>query len=673
MLNVGNVVELGTRLPSTSTLAPRVRVLDAAGVPVADEDGDPADGHFLATISADGEYYAEVQSGYWVYNGHRYLIAPSQTWTDAETYAQSLGGHLATIDDQAEQDWVNDTFAAMGDLWLGLNDVVEEGTWVWSSGDAVAYTNWLGGEPNSGGNYDGAYLHYADGLWYDGYNTWSKLGLIELDSAVGPDGQGPGPRAQYLLDVDVSDPIPPQVTDVSRLPAEGGTTEEMISTFAVTVSEALMTSTVNTPQYEFATYNGHTYVWAASRTWFDADAYAQSLGGSLVTVDDQAEQDWLHDTFGDADSIGGATSFWTGLNDAAADETWVWASGDPVGYTNWAGGEPNTASYDGSYVETSNGLWYDYHKTWGLPSVVEFGSDTDTDADGLPDVLDSHPSDPLNGWDLREAGIDGLFDTPDDDIHDLRVEPVYAGGTTINLRLHDGPMHDGHFRLMVTPSLTDMVGNALDGNADGTGGDAYVQTFDVDLADGLVYEGRHNADRAEATPFPLAEDPTGSGLFLGFGLGSIDPSSDQDWWSFEAQAGDRVAVALDTPDSGLRAQLYLYGESGGYLARDYYGNAGPDDNAYISHYAIPSDGTYYVQASYYSGSVGTYELRMELARGIDLESDAEYANDALASADVLVLEEDGIHRTTTIAGTIMAPQWQNNADEDLRILVVSVS
>ena len=43
----------------------------------------------------------------------------------------------------------------------------------------------------------------------------------------------------------------------------------------------------------------------------------------------------------------------------------------------------------------------------------------------------------------------------------------------------------------------------------------------------------------------LAEDPAGSGYYLGFGCGAIDPSGDYDWWKFEARAGDRVAVAVD--------------------------------------------------------------------------------------------------------------------------------
>ena len=285
------------------------------------------------------------------------------------------------------------------------------------------------------------------------------------------------------------------------------------------------------------------------------------------------------------------------------------------------------------------------------------------------DVLDSHPLDPLNGWDLREAGADGVFGNEDDDVYDLRVSPGYSGGTTVNLRLFDGPMHEGQYRLMLTPSLADPVGNLLDGDGDGVGGDAFTRTFHVDLPEGFVYESRSNNSRSTATPLPLVEDPVDSGYYLGHGLGSIDPAvyndawNESDYWSFEAQAGDRVAVAVGTPNSGLNPYVYLYNASGNSLTGD--DDAGPGSDAYISHYTVPTDGTYYARVGHYrySGTVGNYQLRVELARGIDLESDAGYHNDSIAQADVVALETSGTHRNGQMAGTVMAGE-SGNVDED---------
>lgn len=34
-------------------------------------------------------------------------------------------------------------------VWIGFNDVTEEGKYTWSDGDHVFYTNWASGQPNN--------------------------------------------------------------------------------------------------------------------------------------------------------------------------------------------------------------------------------------------------------------------------------------------------------------------------------------------------------------------------------------------------------------------------------------------------------------------------------------------------------------------------------------------
>jgi hypothetical protein len=113
-------------------------------------------------------------------NGHDYFLLEASSWTDAEAAAVVLGGHLATIRNQAEQDWVYSTFAAYGglnrSLWIGLNDAASEGTFVWVSGEPVTYSDWGGGEPNNSGGIED-YVHMwcpnsgAPGRWNDLSNS----------------------------------------------------------------------------------------------------------------------------------------------------------------------------------------------------------------------------------------------------------------------------------------------------------------------------------------------------------------------------------------------------------------------------------------------------------------------------------------------------------------------
>jgi C-type mannose receptor len=53
-------------------------------------------------------------------------------------------------------------------IWLGLNDIREEGTYTWCDGSSSSYTAWAPGEPNdNSGQEDCATLTKPDGLWND--------------------------------------------------------------------------------------------------------------------------------------------------------------------------------------------------------------------------------------------------------------------------------------------------------------------------------------------------------------------------------------------------------------------------------------------------------------------------------------------------------------------------
>ncbi|HTY86145.1 MAG TPA: C-type lectin domain-containing protein [Candidatus Acidoferrum sp.] len=97
-------------------------------------------------------------------------------------------------------------------------------------------------------------------------------------------------------------------------------------------------STIGSPVVNPA--NGHTYYLLQPATWTESQAYAQTLGGNLVTINDAAENMWVYNTFPALTGIA-QPSLWIGLNDAAVEGNWVWASGEPVTYTFWAPGEPN--------------------------------------------------------------------------------------------------------------------------------------------------------------------------------------------------------------------------------------------------------------------------------------------------------------------------------------------
>lgn len=142
-------------------------------------------------------------------NGHLYYLLNPATWSESETESRTLGGHLATVNDQSEQDWIYTTFSNFGGvqrhLWIGLYDanqtinngdrLLRQGEFVWVSDDTPAYNNWSPFEPsNSGGNEQAVHMWYPGDFfaarWNDANANLSTLsgvplcGVVEVDPAL---------------------------------------------------------------------------------------------------------------------------------------------------------------------------------------------------------------------------------------------------------------------------------------------------------------------------------------------------------------------------------------------------------------------------------------------------------------------------------------------------------
>ena len=108
------------------------------------------------------------------YNGHRYKVYDNccNDLLEAEKYCEELGGYLAVITSQDENDTLYEYVTSKGhkNVYFGLTDRETEGIWETIAGDPVTYTNWSSGEPNNESNEDYAmfYWKYEDGTWNDG-------------------------------------------------------------------------------------------------------------------------------------------------------------------------------------------------------------------------------------------------------------------------------------------------------------------------------------------------------------------------------------------------------------------------------------------------------------------------------------------------------------------------
>lgn len=114
--------------------------------------------------------------------------------------------------------------------------------------------------------------------------------------------------------------------------------------------------------------NDHIYYLLDNSNWTDAENAAVELGGTLATINDLEENNWIWNLWGDNHNL------WIGLYDPtigdgsgtqhAAD--FMWASGDSSNFRNWRPGEPNNADF-GEYnvyifaksLVPEGGVWND--------------------------------------------------------------------------------------------------------------------------------------------------------------------------------------------------------------------------------------------------------------------------------------------------------------------------
>ena len=137
-------------------------------------------------------------------NNNTYHLLSASSWTDAASFAQSLGGFLVTVDDSDENNWVFETFGTWENqsrhLWIGLNDASDEGQFKWHDGTPFFYRSWGDAQPSEGGDED--YVHIAGtnmgnidpGTWNDLENDpqyFPVYGVVEI-----------GPGADYALRFD---------------------------------------------------------------------------------------------------------------------------------------------------------------------------------------------------------------------------------------------------------------------------------------------------------------------------------------------------------------------------------------------------------------------------------------------------------------------------------------
>ena len=276
------------------------------------------------SIPADAVYY----------NGHAYkAYDQSMTWKEAEEYCKALGGHLATITSQNEQEFVVNTTqnGTKRGYWLGGSDENQEGRWEWVTGEDWNYANWDSSQPDNYSEIE-HYLHL-----YNLSSFWNNsVGVYKWNDLPNDNHEYGGTAIMGF----VCEWEPPAV------PADA------------------------------VYFNGHAYkVFDQSMTWQEAESICESMGGHLVTITDEPEQRHIESMM----NAGSKYHYWIGLTTVSGKPEWV--TNEAYSYSHWAPGQPdhcrrNDGQYE-NYVQIHNQadprkenqarfLWNDapYDNTW---------------------------------------------------------------------------------------------------------------------------------------------------------------------------------------------------------------------------------------------------------------------------------------------------------------------
>jgi hypothetical protein len=177
----------------------------------------------LMTSCEKEEDVPAADLNYFNHEGHSYLIVKqNKTWVEAAAGAVSLGGYLAEIEDENEQDAIyqaileskiSPTYVSVPDgggigyIWIGATDkMIKEGTWCWNghnateegtllsmfwlgnnTGFSMGYSNWGGaaaGKQNEPDNFtDPTHSPKGQNTAAIGLAKWPEGASVELGRA----------------------------------------------------------------------------------------------------------------------------------------------------------------------------------------------------------------------------------------------------------------------------------------------------------------------------------------------------------------------------------------------------------------------------------------------------------------------------------------------------------
>ncbi|XP_077159613.1 macrophage mannose receptor 1-like [Paroedura picta] len=248
---------------------------------------------YICQKKTDPEHYSGTTtptSGHISYGNSTYSFTKNATWEEARKECHSKHSELASILNPYSQSFLWLLVMKYEEpVWIGLNSNVTNENYRWVSNWKLTYTNWAPGEPKE--NLACVYLD-LDGQWKTSTCNKRYSAVCEQYNGIVP-------------------------TDYSQVPGK-------------------------CPEYQhegytdWISFRAHCYMIINNyKSWPAASMQCSQLGGSLTSIEDLAEMNFLKKHMQMLDQ----GNFWIGLIQNV-DGEWIWQDNTAVDFVNWEKGEP---------------------------------------------------------------------------------------------------------------------------------------------------------------------------------------------------------------------------------------------------------------------------------------------------------------------------------------------
>ncbi|XP_071195964.1 C-type mannose receptor 2-like isoform X1 [Salvelinus alpinus] len=334
-----------------------------------------------------------------------HFVNTNKTWTEAQRYCRQNYTDLASIDDMADMNKLNNTVEAWSltePAWIGLCNT----SWRWSPGDtkleSEGFWDKSKSQPNNGNNEFCVWMQ--NGLWHD-ENCGKQHNFVCYDTHL---------TSKYILITEEKTWREAQRycqknhTDLAsvRNEAENYTIQNIIqnttkakvwiglyrewrwsdqsgSTFRnwnaaepngpsvelcveVLFPSGKWNDNPSTTKHPFICYDDKLVLVSENKTWSEALWHCRGLNMELVSVHNHSIQHWVKQKAKKASS----PYVWLGLRYTCTLNFWFWVNGEGSCFHNWADGE----GYNTSKEQSGNtGAIERYGEKWvGLPETDKF-------------------------------------------------------------------------------------------------------------------------------------------------------------------------------------------------------------------------------------------------------------------------------------------------------------